>query len=470
MNEPVDLAQRRVAARLARCGVGAGDRVVVLDRNRPAYLDVTLGCLRAGVVPVPLDPHLAPAALAELVHDADPALVITGPDLGHLVPPGRRHEVADGDWPAERPLAELSPWPLTRPMHYTSGTTGRSKGVHAGMLGPDAGRALSEDERAAWHFDAGEVHLVVSPLHHSAPHRFAANTLLYGGRAVLLGSFDAGAVLRAVEQEGVTSMFVVPTHLARLLDHPSFAATDLSSLRWVAHAGAPCPQPLKRRALQELPAGTLREFYGATEGQFTSIGPDEWLERPGSVGRARTGRTLSVHDDDGREVAPGTVGTVYSSAPPFARFTYWRDEQATARAWRASPDGVERFWRFTVGDDGYLDADGYLYLTGRRTDLILSGGVNVYPAQVERVLTAHPAVLEGAVFGRPDDEWGQRVCAAVVLRPGASLDTAELRAWLRQRLAGFQTPKEIDVIDALPRTATGKIRRGALPDLLGQDR
>jgi long-chain acyl-CoA synthetase len=470
MNEALDLAQRRVAAHLARRGLRPGDRVVVLDRNRPAFLDLTLGCLRAGIIPVPLNTHLAPVAIADLIADAEPALVVAAPDLAHLVPRGHRHEVSEEGWVTAAPLADLPSWPQTRPMHYTSGTTGRSKGVYAGVLGPDGGRALSEDERAEWGFDADEVHLVVSPLYHSAPHRFASNTLLYGGRVVLQGRFDAGSVLQAIQDERVTSMFVVPTHLARLLDHPAFATTDLSSLRWVAHAGAPCPEPLKHRALAGFPAGTLREFYGSTEGQFTSIGPREWLSRPGSVGRARAGRTLSIHDDDGRELGAGEVGTVHSSSPPFARFTYWRNDAATRQAWRASPDGTDPYWRFTVGDDGRLDEDGYLYLTGRRTDLILSGGVNVYPAEVERVLAAHPAILEGAVFGRPDDEWGQRVCAAVVPRPGASLDPAELRAWLRERLAGFQTPKEIHVLDALPRTGTGKVLRRELPDLLAGPR
>ncbi|MDQ1373342.1 MAG: long-chain acyl-CoA synthetase, partial [Actinomycetota bacterium] len=209
----------------------------------------------------------------------------------------------------------------------------------------------------------------------------------------------------------------------------------------------PCPEPLKRAALQAFPAGSVWEFYGSTEGQFTVCPPDLWLERPGTVGRARPGRRLSVDPD----------GTIWCGVPPYARFEYWRDPDKTAGAWRDDA--------FTVGDLGRLDEDGCLFLDGRRDDLIISGGVNVYPAEVESVLAAAPGVGEVAVFGAPDERWGQRVCAAVV--PDGTVDAGVVMAEARRHLAPYKCPKDVYVLDALPRTATGKVRRSAIAGRLG---
>ena len=402
---------------------------------------------------MPLDIHLPAAAVAERLDDADPVVVLADDEVAHLA--GQRprvHLVGD----MGRETMDLPPWPQTRAMHYTSGTTGRSKGVYAGLLGVDGGRAIAAEEHEIWGFRPDDVHLVCGPLFHSGPHRFALNTLLYGGSVILLERFDAAAARAAIAEYQVTTSFMVPTHLLRLLAVDS--APALSSFRWVAHAGAPCPVSLKERAMSAFPAGAVHEFYGSTEGQFTVIGPNEWRERPGSVGRARAGRQLAIVNQEGREVPTGDVGTVYTSAPSFARFEYWRDPVRTSAAWRGE--------RFTVGDLGSVDEDGYLYLAGRSGDLVISGGVNVYPAEVERIFLTHPAVFEVAVFGVPDDEWGERVCAAVVATPGATVHADELRAWVRPRLSGAQTPKNIVVVDELPRTGSGKVRRDGLPPLV----
>lgn len=431
---------------------------MLLGLNRPSYLNLTLGCLRAGVVVVPTDVHLATPTLIERVDDAHPAVVFAHEELTDLaVATGRRVEVVDEGWPSLSPGA-LGTWPVTRAMHYTSGTSGRSKGVYAGLLGEGGGHLLAEEERAIWDFRDNDVHLVCGPLYHSGPHRFALNTLLYGGRVVLMERFDADLALAAIAAERVTTSFMVPTHLARLLHHPTATATDLSSIRWIAHAGAPCPPAVKHRAIESFPPGAVHEFYGATEGQFTVITPDEWRERPGSVGRARAGRSLAILDSNGRTLGPGELGTVYTSAPPFARFEYWRDPARTAQAWRGD--------QFTVGDLGRLDDEGFLHLAGRRGDLIITGGVNVYPAEVERELLTHPAVSECAVFGIPDEEWGERVCAAVVSVSSVAVAADELQGWVRPRLTGAQTPKTIVIVDALPHTGSGKILRNALPGLL----
>jgi long-chain acyl-CoA synthetase len=287
------------------------------------------------------------------------------------------------------------------------------------------------------------VNLVLSPLYHSAPLRFAMGTLLAGGRIVVPGGFDPAVVTAAIEAERPTTMFCVPTHLQRLFRHWDEAGVpDLSSFRLVAHAGAACPPEVKRRLIDLFPAGSTWEFYGSTEGQFTACRSEEWLERPGTVGRARPGRTLEVDAD----------GTIWCGVPEHARFTYWGDPEKTAAAWRGDA--------FTVGDLGRLDEDGYLYLDGRREDLIISGGVNVYPVEVEHVLGEHPGVHEVAVFGVPDESWGQRVCAAVV----GDADEQALRALAAERLAPPKRPKDYYRVDALPHTATGKVQRLVLAE------
>ncbi len=453
--DQLHLRARQAVGRLTRDGRRPGDRIVVLADNAEAFLALTWGALRMGVVPVPLNTALTDGQLRELAADADAAAVVTDPaNAGRLQPDW---VLDDATLASETPVDPPSEVPLARAMHYPSGTTGRSKGVWSGVLGPQLGRSWAQEEAAANPSSPDDVHLVCSHLFHSGPHRYALNALNTGGRVVVQPRFDAGATLAAIQRERVTTAFMVPTHLARILDHPDLARTDLSSLRWIHHAGAACPEPLKRRALDAFPPGVLHEFYGSTEGQFSAITPEEWLQRPGSVGRARPGRRLEV-TVDGRPARVGQVGTVWVSAPPHGRFTYWRDPDRTAQAWRDDA--------FTVGDLGALDDDGYLTLAGRRGDLIITGGVNVYPAEVERVLLAHPAVLDGAVFGMDDERWGQQVTAAVVARRGATPDPEEIRAFLRQRLAGFQTPKVVVVVEDLPRTASGKVIRTDVQRLL----
>ncbi len=246
-----------------------------------------------------------------------------------------------------------------------------------------------------------------------------------------------------------TTTFVAPAALTRLLALPD--PDRFGALRLLVHAGSPCPPALKRAALERTGPGVVWEFYGSTEGQFTVCPPAEWLERPGTVGRARAGRVVTVDDD----------GIVWCRPPAFARFAYWRDEAKTAAAWR---DGA-----FTVGDLGRLDDDGYLFLDGRRDDLVITGGVNVYPAEVEAALADVAGVEEVAVFGLPDERWGQRVCAAVVPVAGADVGRvlAELADHAAGHLAGYKRPKQYEVAIGLPRTATGKVRRLQLPAELG---
>lgn len=411
-----------------------GDRVALLVPGSHAYLDVVMRLLTAGVFPIPLDPRLTLAERERILSGLDPTVVVDD-------------EAGLADLAVSLPPPGL---PRGRPMHCTSGTTGTPKGVWSGLLDDAAATALLEEERDLWGFRTDDVNLVLSPLYHSAPLRFAIGTALAGGRVVIPGPFDPATVTEAIERERPTTMFCVPTHLQRLFaywDHlleSGARVPDLTSFRLVAHAGAPCPPVVKRRLISLFPSGSTWEFYGSTEGQFTACRSEEWIERPGTVGRARPGRKLTTDAD----------GTLWCVVPEHARFSYYGDPEKTAAAWRDTADGPA----FTVGDLGRIDADGYVYLDGRREDLIISGGVNVYPAEVEQVLGECPGVADIAVYGVTDPEWGQRVCAAVV----GEVDEEALASYARTHLAPPKRPKTYVFREALPRTLTGKVRRTEL--------
>ncbi len=414
-----------------------------------ALLCAVLGALRVGVVPVLLNATLLESERDDLLEDAAPGLVVT--DTGQL------EALAAG------PPVDLAPYPLSRPMHYTSGTTGHAKGVWAGIWDADTARRAFADEADLWAFGPDDVHLVCSPMYHSVSVRFAGGTLLRGGTCVILSRFDALAadeVLRGGRGPTPNTTFMAPSALARLVALQREGDRDrrvFDPLRLLVHAGSPCPLPLKREVLERVGPDVLWEFYGSTEGQFTVCAPSEWVSRPGTVGRARPGRTLSIDDD----------GVIWCRPPPFGRFRYWGDEAKTESAWR---DGA-----FSVGDLGRLDDDGYLFIDGRRDDMIITGGVNVYPAEVESALTDVPGVAEVAVFGLPDEQWGQRVCAAVVPArpasacpsgPGAEELIASLTSHAATRLAAYKRPKQWAVLAELPRTATGKVQRRLIPGLI----
>ncbi|HYD10792.1 MAG TPA: AMP-binding protein [Acidimicrobiales bacterium] len=420
--------QRRVAGALAAAGVAWGARAALLLPRRVEAISAILGALRSGVIPVVLHSGLLPHERDALLADAEVSAVFEG-DAGL-------------DALLQGAPRELAPAPLGRPMQYTSGTTGRPKGVWTGVLPEADALSLLREEQEAWGFAADDVHLVCSPLHHSAPIRFSGGTLLAGGDVVLLDRFDVESFTAAVTTHRPTTSFVVPAHLQRVL--PS--VPDLSSFRMVAHAGAPCAEPLKLAAIDAFPRRALWEFYGSTEGQFTVCSTDEWLERPGTVGRARPGRALATDDD----------GTIWCSVPSWGRFEYWRDPERTAAAWRGDA--------FSVGDLGRLDDDGYLFLDGRRDDIIISGGVNVYPLEVEHAVARYAGVEDCAVYPVDDERWGQRVCAAVV----GDVDVDALATWLRGQLASHKLPKEVRLVEEIPRSATGKVQRSTLSGIIGR--
>jgi acyl-CoA synthetase (AMP-forming)/AMP-acid ligase II len=456
--------QRRAAGALLARGCRRGDRVVFALGSSADLICAVLGAARVGLIPVLLNATLTPAERDALADDSQPAVrILDAASLGALT--------AD-EAEAQGRATELAPFPLTRPMHYTSGTTGRPKGVTTGLWDEATAELVYEDEAAVWHFDPSDLHMVCSPMYHTVSIRFSTNTLLAGGSLAILRRFDAGTALDALRRLRPTTTFLVPTHLQRLLRHPGLGRDEqFDSLRLLAHAGAPCPEPLKRATMARARPGSVWEFYGSTEAQYTVCSPEDWLEHPGTVGRARPGRRLFLGPGPAYEVRTGLVDepAIWCDQPAFARFSYWRDPEATAHAWRGSA--------CTVGDLGRLDPDGFLYLTGRRHDLIISGGVNVYPAEIENVLAAVPGVREVAVFGVPDEQWGQRVCAAYVPdtavgvgpfsdpRPAALEDA--LRAAASARLAPYKRPKSYVAAPDLPHTATGKMIRRAVPEHLG---
>jgi len=404
-----------------------------------------MGAARVGLIPVMLNATLTPAERDDLAADARPTIrVFTQPEL---------HDLIEGT------PTDIAPYPLTRPMHYTSGTTGKPKGVTTGLWDDATAQEVIEDEAGVWHFDAKDLHMVCSPMYHTVSIRFAAGTLLAGGSLAILSRFHAATALDTLRRHRPTTAFLVPTHLQRILQSPDLGADErFDSLRLLAHAGAPCPDAVKRAIMERVRPGGVWEFYGSTEAQFSVCAPEDWLERPGTVGRARQGRRLHIEPIDA--AGSGDEGTIWCDLPDFARFSYWENPEATAAAWNGSS--------CTVGDIGHLSPDNFLYLTGRRHDLIISGGVNVYPAEVENVLAAVDGIAEVAVFGLPDEQWGQKVCVAYVT-DGRSPQEAEeaLRAAAASRLAPYKRPKTYVATTELPHTATGKLIRRAVPEHLG---
>jgi long-chain acyl-CoA synthetase len=300
--------------------------------------------------------------------------------------------------------------------------------------------------------------LVTGPLYHAAPLAFAAYAMTKGQTTVLMERFDPRQALALVKAHGITTTHMVPTMFIRLLHLPDSerAGADVSSLQQIFHGAAPCP-PWAKQAMIDWVGPKLTEYYGASEGGGpTKATSQEWLERPGTVGRPVPGLTVDIVDDEGRSLPAGTVGTIYLRAPDGPP-SYHGDPEKT-RASRLG-DG-----RFTVGDVGYLDNDGYLYLVDRKIDLIISGGVNIYPAEVEACLSEHPDVADCTVFGVPDDEWGEAVKAAVELVDGADATEASLIEWCRQRIATYKAPRSIDFHHRLPRDDAGKLRKRLLRD------
>ncbi|MFC4011461.1 AMP-binding protein [Nonomuraea purpurea] len=424
-------------------GAGPGERVVTVLKNGLDALTMMLATYQVGAYLVPVNWHFTAEEIGYIVADCE-AKVVISPDALTVDELSAGHP---GTAPAHRRAGSM--------MLYTSGTTGRPKGVRRRLLDLTPEELHPILMRKSWrHFGlpAGGVHLVCSQLYHSAPYGQAMMALQLGHTIVAPERFDAAETLRLIERHRVTNAFMVPTMFHRLLGVPERESYDLSSLTHLYHGAAPCPPAVKQAMIDWL-GPVLWEYYGSTEAAVaTMVSSREWLARPGTVGRALDGMTFTIVGEDGREAGPGEPGLVYIGG--INRFEYHGDPAKTAAAMRGRD--------YTPGDIGYLDADGYLFLLDRRTDLIISGGVNIYPAEIEAALLEHPSVADVAVIGVPDPEWGHKVVALVQPADGVAGGdelTAELLRHCAPRLARLKQPRVIEYRESLPRTPTGKLSR-----------
>lgn len=460
----LEAAANRTAQALHRTGIGPGDRVAVLLHNRPEIFVTWNAVARLGALVVPIGYRSAPLEVAYLLEDSG-AKALVHDDAGKVQAVHTARSMASlavedpclQDGPDTPPRDDYLGTPVMW-MSYTSGTTGRPKGIDRPPPAP-ARRPPPSPYMQMFGYGREDVHLLSGPAYHTAPGAWAQMHLFEGARVVILPRWDAEEALRLIDKHRVTSSHMVPANFIRILELPEAVRRryDLSSVRKFLHAAAPCPINVKRRILEVFPPGSIWEYYGASEGMGTIISPEEWLQKPGSVGRPFPGLDIRILDEQGRELEAGEVGTVYIRPAAGWEPRYRNDAEKTAAATR---DGL-----FTVGDLGCKDGDGYLFLADRRTDLILRGGVNVYPAEIEAALAEHPWVVDSAVVGIPDERLGQRIRAVLELRPGMPRDEETLRRFLKERVADFKVPAEWVFVEELPREPNGKVKKRELASL-----
>ncbi|MGV9332014.1 acyl-CoA synthetase [Nocardia sp. NPDC003726] len=470
----------RLARHLRDAGLRKGDHVALLSGNDPKIYEVYWAALRTGLYITAVNRHLSPSEISYIVDDCGARALIVSAGLAdaaeQIVPetPGVEIRLAfGGHVPGyksyEEAIAASSPEPLPdqprgADMLYSSGTTGRPKGIKQPLPDRQVGDAPGDTYTAIfgplYGFDTETVYLSPAPLYHAAPLRFGGVVHALGGTLVIMEKFDAEQALAAIERYRVTHSQWVPTMFVRMLklDEAVRARYDVSSLRVAVHAAAPCPVDVKR-AMIDWWGPILYEYYASTEANgATFIDSEQWLRKPGSVGTAGLG-TIRVCGDDGAQLPAGEIGTVYFERDE-APFAYHNDPAKTAEA--VHPEHPT--WT-TTGDIGYVDDEGYLFLTDRKAFMIISGGVNIYPQEVEDALALHPKVFDVAVIGVPDEEMGESVKAVVQPAPGAEPGpelAAELRDYLRDRIAHYKVPRSFDFADDLPRTPTGKLVKGKL--------
>jgi long-chain acyl-CoA synthetase len=484
----------RAAGGFRGLGLRDGDAVALMLRNDIAFLEAAAGANAAGVNVVAINWHLKAAEAGYILRDSGARALVCHRDLLSQIAPEipsglptfvvatppeieraydlRLTRSAAGaaarawcEWvEAQRPVDV----PLGRggSMIYTSGTTGPPKGVTRPR--PDPAQLATMDRVSAITYglkpDGGIIVLMNGPMYHSATYSYGMLALRHRCGIVLQSRFDGEGLLRLIEEHRVTHMHMVPTMFVRLLRLPEETKRryDLSSLRFVVHGAAPCPPEVKQAMIRWW-GPIINEYYGSTEtGIAVWHSSEEALRKPGTVGRAIEGGIVRILDNEGRVLPPGAVGEVYVRQTALPDFTYHRNAKARAEVGR---DGLA-----TVGDVGYLDEDGYLFLCDRKRDMVISGGVNIYPAEIEAVLIAMPGVRDCAVFGIPDDEYGEQLCACIQPEAGCVLDAQAVQSFLKARLANFKVPKIVRFLEALPREDSGKIFKRRLRDPYWKDR
>ncbi|MGI8609056.1 MAG: AMP-binding protein [Candidatus Dormibacteria bacterium] len=453
---------RRAASALRDLGVSEGGAVALLLRNEPVFFEAWSAAASTGAVVVPLNWHLRPDEIAHILDDCRAEVLVADTALLSSlegVRVGRTVVTSGGEW--EALVQQYAPIPTAvtpsaPALLYSSGTTGRPKGIRRLPRSAEAAAIYARVSQAVYGIEPGMCTVVAAPLYHSAPLYHATSAFTAGGTLVLQSRFDAAELLALIERYRVTNLLVVPTMLRRLLQLPAHERErhDLSSLRHVIMGAAPAPHDLKVEVIEWL-GPILYEYYGATEtGIVAACDSAEAIAHRGTVGRPVEGATVRIMDDSGLELPPGSVGNVYARNRGSADFVYENLPEERA--------AVERGGLIGCGDVGYVDADGYLYLLDRRNDMVISGGVNIYPAEVEAQLAAMRGVADSAVFGIPDDDYGEALAAVVVPLPGSRLTEAGVLAFLRRRLGGMKVPKSVEIRDRLPRDPNGKLMKRQL--------
>lgn len=478
-------AANQLAHGLRALGVSPGGGIAVVLPNSVEMLALYFAALQAGWYITPINHHLVGPEIAFIVEDSE-ADVFVGHERFAGACAAAAQEIslvadrcfAVGDVPGFQPFTEIAEGqPTTAPddraggqaMHYTSGTTGKPKGVRRKLSGvaPDASAVGSQYFLGMFGVAPGDdnVHICGSPLYHTAVLAFVGASLHLGHPVVLMDRWTPESMLELIDRYQVTSSHMVPTQFHRLLALPDDvkARYDVSSTRSMVHAAAPCPVEIKQRMLDWW-GPSIWEYYAATEGGGTVVSPDQWLAKPGTVGLPWPTSEIRVLGDDDQDAGPGVPGTVYMKLAA-ADFEYFKDSDKTQANRKAGC--------FTVGDVGYLDPDGYLFLNDRKSDMIISGGVNIYPAEIEGAFLIHPKVADAAVFGIPHPDWGEEIRAVVEAAPGVDPGdalTAELLAHCAERLAKFKLPKSIDYTTDMPRDPNGKLYKRKLRDPYWADR
>ncbi|MGH6785510.1 MAG: fatty acid--CoA ligase [Novosphingobium sp.] len=470
----------RVAAGLIALGLAKGDRVAWLGKNSATYFTLFFGAARAGIVMVPVGWRLAEAEAAWIIDDAEAKVLFLGDGFEACAETlGKRPGLvrcftaeAARAWIAASERAPFDPAGADDAVLqlYTSGTTGNPKGAVLSNRNLFGLRKAGLENPLPWTlYEEDEAVLVAMPCAHIGGTGLGIVALAAGLPGIVLSEFEPSRVFDAVTNRGCTRFFIVPAALQMLLNHPDCAQTDFSRLKYIMYGASPIPLELLRQCIAMFGAQFVQN-YGMTEttGTICVLGPEdhspEGNERMRSAGKALPGVELEIRDEHGKPLAAGEIGEIFTRSTA-NMLTYWKLPEATART--MSADG----W-IATGDAGYLDPDGYLFIHDRMKDMIITGGENVYPAQVESAIYGHPDVLEVAVIGVPDETWGEAVKAVCVAKPGHAIDPASVIAWTRERLAGFKVPKSVDVIPALPRNPSGKILRRQLrePYWAGRER
>ncbi len=461
----------QLARALRARGLRAGDAVALMCSNRPEFAEALLATRRSGLRFTPINWHLTGAEAGYILDDCDAKAFIAEARMVETVcvaseaaPRATTRLAVGGEIPgfdsyeealAAEDITNVADPTLGTSMLYTSGTTGRPKGVHRQAMVV----AASPIAFGAGYVAGRDLHLCTGPLYHAAPLAFSLIApLIEGVGTVLMDGWEAEETLRLVAEHRITHTHMVPTMFHRLLSLPEEVRRryDLSSLRCVLHGAAPCPVPVKSALIDWL-GPIVVEYYAATEGIGTSVGSAEWLAKRGTVGKPEDPDQVRILDPQGEQVPAGSVGTVHLKAPEVGRFRYHKDEGRTSTVYRGD--------YFTLGDVGYLDEDGYLFLTDRSADLIISGGMNIYPAEAEAILLTHPAVGDVGVIGVPSAEWGEEVKAIVKLRPGVEASETlarEIVDFCRAGLAHYKCPRSVDFVERLPRQDDGKLHKRAL--------